>query len=307
MAQIVDLVVSYRGAAFAQKIVDEDTILPRALLNRYTAQNAASAGRELVRIGEFTDSIGNSALIEGTLNEMRFHLRNKTLGTICIYGSSSGGRNALDLAVRLSQNNIFTSMQYVGLLDAAFSPADTLDIPNADATNVPMMNKEVKVVFAFKRENFFQIAGNHRESRFPRPGLFQSEMGGKEIHGDVPFFNRRNLTDQIKSLPNTTKKSKDDGHHGNLIVKAFPIAQVEIAGILDDLIPKGPSLNFVVPPLDPLEETVHVVVSGDNLSKLAKRFYGNEALWPKIYAANRSVIGANPNLIRVGQRLVIPK
>ena len=50
----------------------------------------------------------------------------------------------------------------------------------------------------------------------------------------------------------------------------------------------------------------YVVVSGDYLSKIALRFYGNGNLWPKIYAANKAVIGPNPNLIFPGQSLVIP-
>lgn len=49
----------------------------------------------------------------------------------------------------------------------------------------------------------------------------------------------------------------------------------------------------------------YTVVPGDNLSRIAQRFYGN-ANWRAIYNANRGVIGGNPNLIRPGQVLVIP-
>lgn len=50
---------------------------------------------------------------------------------------------------------------------------------------------------------------------------------------------------------------------------------------------------------------VYVVVPGDNLTRIAERFYGNSH-WQGIYAANVGVIGGNPNLIRPGQHLVIP-
>jgi hypothetical protein len=50
----------------------------------------------------------------------------------------------------------------------------------------------------------------------------------------------------------------------------------------------------------------YVVKSGDYLSKIAASFYGNGNLWPKIYDANRAVIGGNPNLIFPGQKLTIP-
>ncbi len=50
----------------------------------------------------------------------------------------------------------------------------------------------------------------------------------------------------------------------------------------------------------------YVVVSGDNLWTIAKRFYGNGAQNTRIYNANRDKI-RNPNLIYPGQVLTIPK
>jgi hypothetical protein len=50
----------------------------------------------------------------------------------------------------------------------------------------------------------------------------------------------------------------------------------------------------------------YMVRPGDSLSKIAGVYYGNIHLWPRIYEANREVVGANPNLIQPGQILVIP-
>lgn len=50
----------------------------------------------------------------------------------------------------------------------------------------------------------------------------------------------------------------------------------------------------------------YVVVAGDTLGKIAAKFYGNAAQWEKLYDANRKVIGQNPDVIRVGQKLTIP-
>ena len=47
------------------------------------------------------------------------------------------------------------------------------------------------------------------------------------------------------------------------------------------------------------------MVSGDNLSKIARKFYGNADHWHDIFAANRDQI-SNPDVIRVGQVLKIP-
>ena len=48
----------------------------------------------------------------------------------------------------------------------------------------------------------------------------------------------------------------------------------------------------------------YTVASGDNLSHIAKKF---NTSWKAIYDANKDVIGDNPNLIKVGQTLKIPK
>lgn len=50
----------------------------------------------------------------------------------------------------------------------------------------------------------------------------------------------------------------------------------------------------------------YTVVKGDCLWNIAKKFYGNGAQYTKIYNANKSVIGSNPNLIYAGQVLTIP-
>ena len=49
----------------------------------------------------------------------------------------------------------------------------------------------------------------------------------------------------------------------------------------------------------------YTVRSGDTLSKIAAKFYGNPAHWTWIYAANRAKIH-NPNSIYVGEKLTIP-
>ncbi|MEJ8801101.1 LysM peptidoglycan-binding domain-containing protein [Pontibacter sp. H249] len=54
-------------------------------------------------------------------------------------------------------------------------------------------------------------------------------------------------------------------------------------------------------------QDVYTVQSGDSLSKIAKKHYGNANAWTKIYNANKEKIGDNPDLIRPGQRFVIPR
>jgi len=49
----------------------------------------------------------------------------------------------------------------------------------------------------------------------------------------------------------------------------------------------------------------HEVSSGETLSKIAQKYYGDASLYPKIFEANRDSI-KDPNMIRVGQKLRIP-
>ena len=50
---------------------------------------------------------------------------------------------------------------------------------------------------------------------------------------------------------------------------------------------------------------IYEVVSGDSLSKIAKREYGNASEWKRIYEANQDVL-ENPDKIYPGQKLRIP-
>ncbi|NEX16860.1 MAG: peptidoglycan-binding protein LysM [Halochromatium sp.] len=49
----------------------------------------------------------------------------------------------------------------------------------------------------------------------------------------------------------------------------------------------------------------YIIKKGDNLSAIAKQFYGDANAYPKIFEANREVI-KNPDLIYPGQKIRIP-
>jgi nucleoid-associated protein YgaU len=53
-------------------------------------------------------------------------------------------------------------------------------------------------------------------------------------------------------------------------------------------------------------QRTYTVRPGDNLSRIAKEVYGDASRWKDIYEANKSLIGANPDLIKPGQVLTIP-
>lgn len=52
--------------------------------------------------------------------------------------------------------------------------------------------------------------------------------------------------------------------------------------------------------------SVHTVVAGENLWKIAVAEYKDGYKWVEIYKANKKLIGSNPGIIRVGQQLTLP-
>jgi nucleoid-associated protein YgaU len=52
-------------------------------------------------------------------------------------------------------------------------------------------------------------------------------------------------------------------------------------------------------------ERTYTVVAGDSLSRIARREYGDESQWRRIYEANRGTI-SDPDLIHPGQVLSLP-
>lgn len=74
---------------------------------------------------------------------------------------------------------------------------------------------------------------------------------------------------------------------------------------------KTPTATVPKPTETRVDNTVkpktYTVKRGDCLWNIAKKFYGNGSKYTKIYNANKSVIGGNPNLIYAGQVLTIPE
>jgi nucleoid-associated protein YgaU len=61
------------------------------------------------------------------------------------------------------------------------------------------------------------------------------------------------------------------------------------------------------PPAQPAAAPqTYTVQPGDTLPSIAARLYGDDTKWTALYSANRSTIGDDPNLIRVGTQLTIP-
>jgi nucleoid-associated protein YgaU len=75
--------------------------------------------------------------------------------------------------------------------------------------------------------------------------------------------------------------------------------------IWDEIKRVNASLSDITADINVKAGGVYTVQSGDSLSKLAKRFYGDAKLYPKIFEANRDQL-SDPDKIRVGQTLKLP-
>ncbi len=56
----------------------------------------------------------------------------------------------------------------------------------------------------------------------------------------------------------------------------------------------------------PVPPRIYEVVAGDNLSKIAKKFYGDPNQYRRIFDANRDQL-SDPDKVKVGQQLKIPE
>jgi LysM repeat protein len=104
-----------------------------------------------------------------------------------------------------------------------------------------------------------------------------------------------------------------EGQADSLDVKGRVMAEfnkmVDTENTVNRIRIQGPPAAPPVQPPTPQtteEETIYVVQKGDTLGALAQRFYGKASLYPKIFEANRDIL-SNPDLIKVGQKLRIPK
>jgi nucleoid-associated protein YgaU len=64
--------------------------------------------------------------------------------------------------------------------------------------------------------------------------------------------------------------------------------------------------DISIDPSLPVPARIYEVVSGDTLSKISKKYYGDANKYMKIFEANKDQL-TDPNKIKVGQKLKIPE
>jgi LysM repeat protein len=126
-----------------------------------------------------------------------------------------------------------------------------------------------------------------------------------KLRAQFPGANlRANIQDEVVTLlgevADMATKSKVMAAFDGLVKTKNTINQITIAK------PAGPAAPPAAAPGPPIGPRIHEVVKGDTLGAIAKTYYGNASLYPKIFEANRDILD-NPDLIKVGQKLKIPE
>ncbi|NJL59455.1 MAG: transporter substrate-binding domain-containing protein, partial [Desulfobacteraceae bacterium] len=138
------------------------------------------------------------------------------------------------------------------------------------------------------------------------------EPFGREPYGiGIPNHDSR-----FRDLVNLTLQAmKADGTYNAIYCRWFPNTTpypIEIwPGTIQNAELKGMTLTDKPQIADcssqmPTDKN-YKIRSGDTLSGIADRYFGDPLLWTYIWEANKEIIGSNYNLIRAGQILKIPE
>ncbi|MBN1317509.1 MAG: LysM peptidoglycan-binding domain-containing protein [Anaerolineales bacterium] len=100
---------------------------------------------------------------------------------------------------------------------------------------------------------------------------------------------------------------KDPKRDMDMLRKAAQLRAVSGRSKMDDVRKKIDEPEKAAVPVEPEKAAkTYKVEAGDTLSGIAEKFLGNANRWPEIFEANKDQI-QDPNMIRIGQELVIPE
>ena len=120
--------------------------------------------------------------------------------------------------------------------------------------------------------------------------------------GDLVIYSFASHADHVAIYAGNNKTIDTATHHspaGSVGYSALHRAGGTIAGVV------RPYGSTAAPKSAPVQASgwTYTVRRGDWLSKIAPRYH---TTWPKLYAANKSVIGSDPDYILPGQVLRLP-
>jgi hypothetical protein len=216
-----------------------------AVTDRMDLRNYNRRVRSLKEIGRGTSLIRVEALplvleVAAQVEAAR-KLNGIQPGIVCIFGASSGGRVALDLASVLTQRKV--PIAYIGIEDAAFFPNETSTAPQpiSDKGQPPTSNFpefiQTPPIIADRKISFFQRWGNDSKIRL-RGRLWTSNMDGEEVHGNVIGFEAADRSLQVEA----NVRDNHDLAHDSVVGKSDSENQKNIQDLLVAQTPLPPPL-----------------------------------------------------------------
>lgn len=233
---ISDFIIRFPGVIDNPTKLKPDSVVPDKVIA--TAQKyRALPNRKLHRLGHQTDGFGKATAKTRSdlLDEVRKLRGSDDLGVVCIFGASSGGRNAIEMAQEMDAAGF--GITYLAISDAAFFPPEArpMTFPKGTA-KLPIPAFNAGKISARETQNFFQTKGNGKEDLFFRNvTIYSSKMANKEIHGSVDGMSDVDLTVSIIS-------TDVDDMHRDCSKLAQPKIHDSIVSVLDraDTLTKKP-------------------------------------------------------------------
>jgi hypothetical protein len=220
----IDIIVSFIGSDRESQL-QEDDVYPDDMLREYRARDL----RSVKRFGHRTKTIRSesASLLDGYFSKIKAAFAQGEQGEIFIYGSSSGGRNAMDLAAKLSGQGIPVS--FVAALDAAWFPDEAKNKPDSEPepTTLPQFPSPGDSG-AGDRHNYFQTYGNKAKSTWRHGLLWTSTMAGEEVHGEVDGYVSHDFTRAVKEKIEAEGRPSADAAHVDLAKLAKPDVRFRI-------------------------------------------------------------------------------
>jgi hypothetical protein len=233
---IADFIVRFSGVLDNPKRIVPDSVVPDKVIAT-ALKYKALPNRKLHRLGHQTAGFGKATaqIRSDLLDEIRKLRGSDDLGVVCIFGASSGGRNAIEMAQEMDAAGF--GVTYLAVSDAAFYPPDArpMTFPKG-TTKLPIPAFNAGKITAVETQNFFQTKGNGKEDLlFRNVTIYSSKMDQKEIHGSIDGMTDADLTISIIS-------TDVDEMHRDCSKLAQPKIHDSIVSVLDraDTLTKKP-------------------------------------------------------------------
>jgi hypothetical protein len=282
--------------------------------------------------GPYLDGMDTDARARACFNHVRDMWKSGKARAIFLGGHSRGGAAVIEVAKWLAEEDI--PVECMILFDAV----DRSTKVGGDVWNTPIAKTVKRVIYAQRdvlltcsRLSFGNCGFRHSaETIFMHQKFFATHSGVGGVPWPEAFLPGTHIPNptgfiwepcEIKCSHVTPSRDASGsqlvwGWARNHIAFAYQQCaerlkrEGPVAGVPDFQVPSQPRAPHLGKPHwgpgGPGNQRIHVVVQGDWLSKIAIKYYGDAMKYKVIHQANLKVIGPNPDVIKPGQRLVIP-